>query len=174
MRVLGHGPLPLPRAIGPEQLVAGEEDGQWISVEGVVRSMTQQRYFAEIYVSTGGFVRFPVEVPLDEVSAARELIDARVRVRGVRGSRFNSGRQLADVALVTSGLEMLTVLKPPPTSSSIPLLPVKALLQFVPGQHWEHQVRARGTVTYASDGELYIRDETGGLPVRGAESSGRR
>ena len=170
VRTLGHGPLPPPRAIGPEQLVAGEEDGQWVSVEGIVRSVTERRYFAEIYVSTGGFVRFPVEVPLGEVSAARELIDARVRVRGVRGSRFNSGRQLADVALVTSGLEMLTVLKPPPNSSSIPLLPVKALLQFVPGQHWEHQVRARGTVTYASDGELYIRDETGGLPVRGAPS----
>lgn len=167
VRTLGHGPLPPPRALGPEQLVAGEEDGQWVSVEGVVRSVTQQRYFAEIYVSTGGFLRFPVEVPLDEVSAARELIDARVRVRGVRGSRFNSGRQLADVALVTSGLEMVTVLKPPPSVSSIPLLPVKAVLQFVPGQHWEHQIRARGTVTYASDGEIYIRDETGGLSVRG-------
>ena len=170
VRTLGHGPLPPPRAIGPEQLVAGEEDGQWVSVEGIVRSVTPRRYFAEIYVSTGGFVRFPVEVPLDEVSAARELIDARVRVRGVRGSRFNAGRQLANVALVTSGLEMLTVLKPPPSPSSIPLLPVKALLQFVPGQHWEHQVRAKGTVTYASDAELYIRDETGGLPVRGAPS----
>ena len=168
VHILGHGPLPLARAIGPEQLVAGEEDGQWVSVEGIVRSVTQRPYFAEIYVSTGGFVRFPVEVPLDEVAAARELIDARVRVRGVRGSRFNSGRQLADVALVTSGLKMLTVLKPPPRSSSIPLLPVKALLQFVPGQRWEHQVRVKGTVTYASDGELYIRDETGGLPVRGA------
>ena len=86
-------------------------------------------------------------------------------------ARFNSGRQLAEVALVTSGLEMLTVLEPPPGSSSIPLLPVKALLQFVPGQRWEHLVRARGTVTYASDGELYIRDETGGLPVRGAPGS---
>ena len=62
---------------------------------------------------------------------------------------------------------MLTVLKPPPRVSSIPLLPVKALLQFVPGQHWEHQIRAKGTVTYASDGEIYIRDETGGLSVRG-------
>jgi signal transduction histidine kinase len=171
VRTLGHGPLPLPRALGPEQLVAGEEDGQWVSVEGIVRSVTERRYFAEIYVSTGGFVRFPVEVPLDEVSAARELIDARVRVRGVRGSRFNSGRQLAEVALVTSGLEMVTVLKPPPRLSSIPLLPVRALLQFVPGQRWEHQVRARGTVTYTSEGELYIRDETGGLPVRAAPSS---
>jgi signal transduction histidine kinase len=170
VRTLGHGPLPLPRAIGPEQLAAGEEDGQWVSVDGIVRSVAERRYFAEIYVSTGGFVRFPVEVPLAEASDARELIDARVRVRGVRGSRFNSGRQLANVALVTSGLEMLTVLKPPPQSSSIPLLPVKALLQFVPGQRWEHQVRAKGTVTYASDGELYIRDETGGLPVRGAPS----
>ena len=65
---------------------------------------------------------------------------------------------------------MLTVLEPPPRSSSIPLLPVKALLQFVPGQHWEHQIRARGTVTYASDGEIYIRDDTGGLPVRGVSS----
>jgi len=167
VRILGHGPLPSPSAIGPEQLVAGEEDGQWVSVEGVVRSVTQQRYFAEVYVSTGGFVRFPVEVPLGDASAARDLIDARVRVRGVRGSRFNSGRQLADVALVTSGLEMVTVLKPPPSVSSIPLLPVKAVLQFVPGQHWEHQIRARGTVTYASDGEIYIRDETGGLSVRG-------
>jgi signal transduction histidine kinase len=170
VRTLGHGPLPPPRAIGPEQLVAGEEDGQWVSVEGVVRSVTPQRYFAEIYVSTGGFVRFPVEVPLEEASAARDLIDARVRVRGVRGSRFNSGRQLADVSLVTSGLEMITVLKAPPTVSSIPFLPVKAVLQFVPGQHWEHRIRARGTVTYAAEGEIYIRDETGGLSVRGVPS----
>jgi Histidine kinase len=168
VRTLGRGALPLARPIGPEQLVAGEEDGQWVSVEGVVRSVVPRRPFAHIYVSTGGFLRFPVEVPLRDMSGALELVDARVRVRGVRGSLFNSSRQLADIALVTSGLEMLTVLEPPPRLSSIPLLPVKALLQFVPGQRWQHQVRVKGIVTYASDGELYIRDETGGLPVRGA------
>src|SRR6185503_15239154 len=115
VRTLGRGPLPPARPIGPEQLVAGEEDGQWVSVEGVVRTASAGRPVGHIYLSTGGFLRLPVEVPVGEVSSARELIDARVRVRGVRGSRFNSSRQLAEVALVTSGLEMLTVVKPPPS-----------------------------------------------------------
>lgn len=169
VRTLGRGPLPQPRAMDLEQLVGTEGDGQWVSVEGVVRSVTPSRLVAEVFVSMGGIARFPVQVPLADVPAARELVDARVRVRGVRVARFNSSRQaLAGVVLMSSGLEMVTVLEPPPPLSSVPLLPAKKLLQFVPGQGWQHRVRAKGVVTYAADGELYIRDETGGLPVRGA------
>jgi signal transduction histidine kinase len=168
VRVLGEGRLPPPRAMGPEQLVAAEGD-EWVSVEGVVRSVTPRRFVAEIDIAAGGFVRFPFEVPLAQATAALPLIDARVRVRGVRRAQFNSSRQQATgFALMSSGLEMLTVLERPPAAASIPLLPIKALLQFVPGQRWEHQVRTKGVVTYASDGEVYIRDDTGGLLVRGA------
>jgi signal transduction histidine kinase len=169
IRALGHGPLPPAEPFGPEQLVNAEGDGQWVSVVGIVRSVTTRRLVTEIDISAGGFVRFRFEVPLTEAAEALKLIDARVRVRGVRTAQFNASRQqVGGVSITSSGLEMLTVLDPPPAASEARLLPVKALLQYVPGQRWERQVRVKGVVTYATDDQFYIRDDTGGLLVRGA------
>ena len=71
--VVGHGPMPAPRRIGPNELVSGQVDGQWLEVEGVARAVSLRSGIASILMAAGG-VRFPVEVP--------GVTDSRSRRRG--------------------------------------------------------------------------------------------
>jgi hypothetical protein len=40
IHVLGEGPLPEPSQSSFDRLLTGEEDGQWVSIQGIVRSAT--------------------------------------------------------------------------------------------------------------------------------------
>ena len=95
--VVGHGPMPPPRRIGPNQLVSGQFDGQWLEIEGIARAVSLRSGIASILMAAGG-VRFPVEVPgVTDDRLAERLVNARVRVRGVQvhgqANRLNLGDQ---------------------------------------------------------------------------------
>jgi signal transduction histidine kinase len=167
IRVVGRGPLPPARRVRPPQLRAGLQDSQWVEVEGVVRSMSPRRRFTVIKMAEDG-VRFQLDLPPQaDPALARRLVDARVRVRAVCRSVFTLKGQFADFALSSPGLEQLTVLTPPSAEPfARTVLPVNSLFQFVPGQNWAHRVRVQGTVTFSQSGDLYLRDESGGLRVR--------
>jgi len=167
LRVVGHGPLPRARRVRPQDLRSGQEDSQWIEVEGVVRAVTPHRRFTEIRMAQDG-VRFQVELPppTDPGLAAR-LVNARVRVRAVCRSVLTVKGQLGDIVLSSPGPEALVVLTPPATEPfALPLSPVNTLFRFAAGKSWEHRVRVRGTVTFSEPGDLYLDDGTGGLRVR--------
>jgi signal transduction histidine kinase len=166
VRVVGHGPLPRPRRIGPDQLVSGQFDGQWLEVEGVARAVGLRSGVASILIAAGG-VRFPVEVPgVTDGHLGERVVNARVRVRGVCRSVLTLKGQLADVVLDSPSLDAITILTPPPSEPfALPVHPIKTLLQFVPGEAWERRVRVQGVVSYSHRGELYVRDETGGVRV---------
>jgi signal transduction histidine kinase len=167
IKVLGHGPLPPARRVRPEELVSGQEDSQWIEVEGVVRSVKLDRWGVLIHLSAaGGRVPIAISRVRDEALPGR-LVNAHLRVRGVPRSVLTVWNQLGDVVLGAPNLESLTILKaPPPAPFDLPIHPVKTLLQFAPGETWEHRVRVRGIVTYSQPGEIYVRDDTGGVAVR--------
>jgi signal transduction histidine kinase len=166
VRVLGHGPLPPARRVRPERLASGQEDSQWVEVEGVVRALTLRGRAAVIRMAEGG-VRFQVEMPSASAPSPAPPVDARVRVRAVCRSLLTQKGQLADVTLHSPGPEALRVLTPPPAEpSALAVRPIQTLLQFLPGQRWDHRVRVRGVATHSQPGELYLRDGTGGLLVR--------
>jgi signal transduction histidine kinase len=166
VRVLRPGPLPAARPVRPESLASVREDSQWVEVEGVVRAVTFRGRAAVIRMAEGG-VRFAVEMPAAAAPDLAPLVDARVRVRAVCHSLLTQKGQLADVLLHSPGPTALEVITPPPADpSTLPLRPIRSLLQFVPGQVWEHRVRVQGVATFSQPGELFLSDGTGGLPVR--------
>jgi signal transduction histidine kinase len=106
-------------------------------------------------------------MPATTAGELAPLVDARVRVRAVCRSLLTLKGQLADVTLHSPGLAALRVVNPPPAPpAALPLRPVHSLLQFAPGQLWDHRLRVRGVATYSQPGELYLRDASGGLAVR--------
>ena len=167
VRVLGRAPLPRARPVRPPQLRAGQEDGQWVEVEGVVRSVTPRRRFTAIQMAEDE-VRFQLQLPPSaDPALLGRLVDARVQVRAVCRSLFTLKGQWAAIVLSSPGPQQLTVLTPPPAEPfALPISPVNTLFQFEPGQSWEHRVRVRGTVTFSQPGDLYLRDTSGGLRVR--------
>jgi hypothetical protein len=87
--VLGMAPLPAPRRVSFEQLASTSEDGRWQEVEGVVRSahVESARHLLRLRIAvTGG--RITVSVP-DQNSVPAGIVDAKIRIRGVSGARFN-------------------------------------------------------------------------------------
>ena len=166
VRVLGPGPLPAARPVRPESLANVREDSQWVEVEGVVRAVAFRGRAVTIRMAEGG-VRFAVEMPAAAAPSLAPLVDARVRVRAVCHSLLTQKGQLADVLLHSPGPTALEVITPPPADpSTLPLRPIRSLLQFVPGQVWEHRVRVQGVATFSQPGEMFLSDGTGGLPVR--------
>jgi signal transduction histidine kinase len=167
VRVLGHARLPRAKRVRPEDLRSGQEDSQWIEVEGVVRAVTPHRRFTAIQMAQDG-VRFQVEVPpLADPGLAGRLVNARVRVRAVCRSVLTVKGQWTDIVLSSSGPEDLFVVTPPAEEPfALPVSPVNTLFRFVAGKSWEHRVRVRGTVTFSEPGNLYLHDDSGGLRVR--------
>ena len=167
VRVLGHEPLPPAKRVHPQDLRTGQEDSQWIEIEGVVRAVTPHRRFTAVQLAQDG-VRFQVELPPPfDPGLAGRLVNARVRVRAVCRSVLTVKGQWADIVLSSPGPEELVVLTPPAEEPfALPISPVNTLFRFVAGKSWEHRLRVRGTVTFSEPGELYLHDASGGLRVR--------
>src|SRR5579864_3701006 len=80
--VIDRAPMPAPRRVSIEQLASTRMDGQWVEVEGMVRS-------AQVLASDGR-LRFIVEVPGGHVAVyvpehtgiPARLVDSRVRLHG--------------------------------------------------------------------------------------------
>jgi PAS domain S-box-containing protein len=165
--VLTNGTFPEPKPVSFEQLTSGEEDSQFVEIQGIVRAISmdpQSKYFAiEIAAGGGRFKALIAAIP-DALKAV--LIDSTVKVRGVCASHFNSQRQLFDVRLLVPRPADLTIESPAPENPfSQPTRPIEQLLQFTPHGAYGHRVKVRGTVIYRRDDVLYIQDGTEGLYV---------
>lgn len=167
VRVVGRAPLPSARRMRPQDLRTGEEDSQWIEVEGVVRAVTPHRRFTAIRMAQDG-VRLQVEMPSTaDPSLAARLVNARVRVRAVCRSVLTVKGQWADIVLNSPGPEELVVVTPPAADPfALPVSPINTLFRFAAGKSWDHRVRVQGTVTFSEPGDLYLDDGSGGLRVR--------
>ena len=171
--VLGTAPLPAPRRVPFEQLESTAEDGRWQEVVGVVRAacVDSSRRLLRLSVAvTGG--RLTVLVP-DQQTVPAGLVDARIRVRGVAGARFNRRQQLIGVNLCVPDLRQIKVLEPAPANPfAAPAEPIALLNRFA--FHWgsNRRVRIVGTVTAQMRGQvIYVADESGSLYVETAQEA---
>ncbi len=166
IRVLERSILPPAPRVTLESLLTGKEDSQWIEIEGVVRSVTQNNGRTRLDVETGAG-RVQGELPTADARLPG-LVDGRILMRGACGTIFNKKRQLTGVQLFVPGMSQITVVEPPLKDPfSIPIRPINAILQFTPQGSSSHRIRVRGVVTLQTSGQrLFIKDETEGLQVR--------
>src|ERR1035441_6534080 len=91
---------------------------------------------------------------------ATHLLDARVRLEGVCGTRFNERHQLVGIQLFVPSAKHVAILRPGVANlADIPETRISSLLQYTPGE--KHQVRVRGTVTLVDPaGTAFVEDST--------------
>jgi hypothetical protein len=179
-QIRGTASLPEPVPVTTDSAASGLLDSQYASVEGVVHPMkfgeqpshlvlTFQLFaaFGQIHVFTSP--GFP------DLRQSGKLEDARVRIRGVFGTVFNSHRQLVGYQLLVASPSQIEVLDPPPVPDpfNMEITPIGSLLRFSPGSRSGHRVKVAGVVTMAGTDLLYLQDDSGGVEVRGDASSAR-
>lgn len=172
---LGKGHLPTPYRPSVAEVISGDEDGQWIELDGIVhpiKSDHQGRAWFDLYTDIGP-VRVDSTQPLRDIHVDN-VADSEVRVRGVMGAIFNQHRQLTGPRIFLPSMDFLTILQPAPADPfSVPAHPIDQLLQYIPNKEGsKHSVRVEGVVSMnPRGGELYIEDRTGGLLVQEDDNS---
>jgi signal transduction histidine kinase/DNA-binding response OmpR family regulator len=170
----GSGSLPRVKEVSLARLLSGQEDAQWVAVQGVVRSVAvgqEGHVFMTLDVASR---RVELQLPPTTYgpSPPEHLIDSQVTVRGVGGTLMNYRSQLVGVKLFVPGIDYIeAITRPIAEAFELPIRPISTLMHFSLGRDFGHQARVRGTVTYNHDHNLFLEDATGGLHVQLSEPS---
>jgi signal transduction histidine kinase/CheY-like chemotaxis protein/HPt (histidine-containing phosphotransfer) domain-containing protein len=167
-RILGRTPLPVAARPRLEELFAGQQDSNWIEMQGTVRNVSgDEEGRVTLTLASGPLTYRAIVQGYSSGAPPTSLIDAEVVLRGACGAVFNEKRQMIGVVIYVPGPDQVIVRRAAPADPfALPLRAVSTLMRFAPGENYEHRVRARGIVTLQRDEMLFIRDETGGLQVQ--------
>lgn len=173
-KVLGDASLPAPIPLTYEQAATGRYDGQWVQMDGVVRSFVQEAegnvLVMDVVTGTGSF---KVRVPGYRAPFPMYLVDASVRFRGVCGSSFNSRDQLISMHLMMPSLDDLKILKPAPANPfAVPASPISSIRHFSADASDVHRIKVQGIVTarFPHHG-LFLADSSGGVYVESQDGT---
>lgn len=173
-KVVGNAPPPKPVHVLYDDVALGSFDGQWVQMDGVVRSFIEQAegnvLVIDVATPTGVF---KVRVPNYHDAFPVELVDARVRFNGVCGAAFNRRNQLVSIHLFMPTLQQIEILDAPPKDPfAIPATPIADVRRFSADLANEHRIKVLGTVTarFPHQG-IYMTDATGGLYAESADGT---
>lgn len=174
-RVIAIGSSHLP-ANAPEvsltRLLTGQEDGQWIEIEGIVHSLfeTEHDIVMQVAMRDG---TISATLPREAGADYSHLVDSRVKLDANAAPLFNGDGQMIGARLLVPNLSSIKILEPGPVDAfGLPLRTIGSLGRFSSMAALPRRVHVRGRVTLSYPGSLVcVRDETHGLCVRTAESS---
>jgi len=164
---VGESALPPPRHPELEDLLSGNEDGQWIEVEGVVQTAYQGEF-----LGVGALMLIDgIPCRLGSAGVARDFgkfVDARIRVRGIFSPDVNSRSEAALLKIqVADPKTDIDVLEPAPQDPfQSPRVPLGRLMPFSPDSRPWHRRVVSGVVTYrVSKRFFFLQDGETGLRV---------
>ncbi|MEI6075398.1 MAG: sensor histidine kinase [Verrucomicrobiota bacterium] len=164
---VGESPLPSPKHPALESLLSGNEDCQWIEVEGVVQAAYQQgpHGLGALLLLDGIPCRLgSAGVPRD----FGKLVDARIRVRGIFSPDVNSRSEAALLKILVADPKTdIDVVEPAPKDPfQSPQVPLERLMPFSPDSRPWHRRVVSGVVTYTvSKRFFFLQDGETGLRV---------
>jgi len=166
LRKLGRAPMPQAKKVTLKQLLTGNEDAQYVSITGLVRSVTlrpnaspAQRVWLKIAMEDGFIF---ATLPQNDADAARKLVDAVVRIDAPATCTKNLNRQFTSVLVDAPSVHNVTVIRPPPQSLfEAPITAIGNLMRYRSGTDSHDRVRVTGTVTYYRPGERLILEDHG-------------
>ena len=165
---LGRTNLPAPIVPGLETLSTGQWDSQFIQIEGIVAGFHEPLLDNHLMFDVGlGPMRVTVSMPGPwRGRIPRELVDARVRLRGVAGAVFNRQKQLVGIQVFLATFDDVEVLEPAPADPfKAPLRPIQNLFRWSQLESQHHRIRLHGEVTWRQGRQLFIHDGTGNIAV---------
>lgn len=168
------GSQPIPQTIQPtiDELLSSSHDTTWVEVEGVVRKFeAPQDELTCLTLLVGGHP-CPVILATPLGLSREQLVDAKIRVRGVLLNIANLRSQTAGMKLHSNGLKDIDILVPPPSSPfSAPKVPLNRLISFRPDADLGHRKVSSGVVTFAVPGRFfYLLDQESCVRVDSTES----
>lgn len=171
VRAVGQARVP-PHAphVSMTQLLSGEEDGQWVEVEGLVHAvrMTPRNVILDIATSDGQ----ASAICLREAGKDYEqLVDSLISLHANAAPVFNRRRQMVGAHLFFPDLNEVKVIQAAPADPfALPVVPIPDLLRFTPNLQFRHRVHISGTVTLQWPGQiLCVQQASNGLCVQTAQ-----
>jgi signal transduction histidine kinase len=155
-RRFGMQIIPPPLRPPMEKLLSGSQDTQWVEVEGVVRKYDNSGKGPEYLsmVVDGHPCQVMPRNPLKKSSG--QLVDAKVRVRGVLLNIANLRSQVAGLKIHSNGAQDIDVLTPPPADPfHAPKVAVNRLIPFVPDADLDHRKVTSGVVSFVVPGRFF-------------------
>jgi signal transduction histidine kinase len=174
--ILGTAPLPTPRSLPVGRLLSGNDDAQWIVLEGVIQGIFNPNksdfsYTNHLRMMVDGQVCH-IWTPIDLTPHRANLVDARVKVTGVFAPSINLRSQISAIKIHINSLDSITILQSPPNDPfSAPHVELNRLLQFSPTTARDHRVVTSGGVTFAAPGRFFfLQDGQKGIRVQSAQT----
>lgn len=153
-------------------LLTGQEDGQWVEVDGVIHSVfeTEHNAILQVAMRDGMVVAKMLRKKGDDYAS---LVDSRVFIRAHAAPVFNGDRQMIGVQLLGPGLSAIRIVEPGPTEVfELPISPIQSLSRFGSMATLPRRVHVRGKVTLFWPGSLLcVRDSSHGLCARTVQAT---
>lgn len=168
LRQIGVRTVPSPLRPTLQQLLSSSVDTQWVEVEGVVCKYVPESKDsgpACVTIMLAG-LRCPVLFSHSLLRSPAELVDARVRLRGVVLDITNLRSQIAGLKLHANGDSDIEILDAPPADPfDAPRVALDRLLPFSPHPETEHRKVTSGVVSFVVPGRFFYLTN-GGAAVR--------
>src|SRR5581483_9083795 len=168
VHVVGKAPLPRPLHLSFGALASGGSDGLFVTLSGVVRSVSALEGLPALRFDTGEGI---VNVSVSDLSKSQleALVLAKLKIQAVCRNLFNKSNQLNGVEFYVPGPSNIEVLERPSGDPFLtPTVSIDSLMRFAyrEGGPSSHPVHLRGTVTYAHLRGAYLWDGTGGIAIQ--------
>ncbi|MDB6055104.1 MAG: signal transduction histidine kinase, nitrogen specific, NtrB [Verrucomicrobiales bacterium] len=165
--VLGQQELPDAPFVSFEQLAGGKRDSQWIELDAIPSSVTIYGGHLRLEFSDLRQVQAFIPWPSDK-SIPADLVDARVRLRGVCATRFNARGQLLDYRLFVPNLASIHILEPGLADPfSAPMQSLSAPLNYRNAARFGHRIRSQGIVSaQTSPFDIFAQDDKGAIQIK--------
>ncbi len=171
IEVLGAGTLPVAQKVDTEQAPSGTYDSEWVEIEGLVRPFTSAGNWYKFNLLTSVGVVSAMLINTGDVSKLEDLVDARVRIRGVFATVFTVDGVLTGYRMFVYSPDYIEVVHPSSTrASTIEVQPIKSLLRFSGKSGAGRRARIAGVVTLCAPGQIYVQDATGSVLVHSTDT----
>jgi PAS domain S-box-containing protein len=168
-RVVGQvqSELPAPRPVPYEVLLSGQEDSQWVTLDGIVRGIRAETSHLILDIAASGGRCDVFLSGYTNGFPTNNLIDAEVRLHGVCSVIPNKRRQAIGFRLFLPGPSQIIMKQPAPADPyALPTRTVESLFRFGSVARPGHRVRVNGVVTMVRGADsFFLHDGTGGLEV---------
>jgi signal transduction histidine kinase len=161
------------RKVNAEELLVPAMECQAVELEAIVKGTSTSNHFNHSLLTFDVQVQgwnFKAVFRRDVAArdAQRDLVEKKVRLRGVAASSFNDQRQLTGRLIWVDDIESITLLDDHIETLAAPILPVDQILRV--DSPPRQRIRIRGCVTHVDTGRgIYLRGEGGGMLVLTAQ-----
>ena len=158
---IGESPLPAPRHPTLENLLSGNEDCQWIEVEGVVQAAYPRgsEELGALLMLDG----LPCRLggTSDMAQEFNKFVDSRIRVRGIFTPDVNSRSEAALLKILVADPKAdIDVVEPPAKDPfQAPKVPISRLMPFAPDSRPWHRRVVSGVVTLTVPNRFFFLQE---------------